>query len=152
MQIFIRKLFIIVLILTCFGAIQAAEQSVILGNKWTIGILDHAPVILSDFTQGRAYIQLQSNNQFSGYTGCNKINGTFVLTPPNGLSFSFDTSGINQNSSCPEHLIKFEKDFITMLQNVQFWKITGDETLKALNLQNNPENISAIFAIMTEHG
>lgn len=71
------------------------------------------------------------NGVFSGNGGCNTINGTIKLNPPDKITFQ---NIATTKMLCPE--MEVEKNLLDVLRKTQRYKITGD-TLHLLHESNN---------------
>lgn len=145
MKVFSNKLVIILTLLACCGILQASEQDALLGRKWSLAILEQSAIRLDEFTNSKPYLEFNKDNKFRAFVGCNLITGSYVITPPNGVSFTIDMASISNQSTCKQNFVELENKFVNMLSQVKTWSI-GGLTDPVLNLHSHPENIVAIFA------
>jgi heat shock protein HslJ len=150
MKLFTKKLLAVLAMFVACSTLHAAEQDILFSRKWSLAILDHSALRLDEFTAGKPYLEFQKDNTFAAFVGCNKISGSYILTPPNGLTFTVDMASVNNQSSCSEKFITIENKFISILALVKSWSISGIDG-PVLNFHNQPDNVIVIFAGVQVH-
>ncbi len=138
-----RKILFVSLLLVC-AVTNAQDQKQHLMQKWTLIILNNQSLIMAKFPQQKPYIELQKDNRFAAYVGCNQIAGSYKLIEPNVIEFSQDM--ISTKMACDKYFMDLETEFMNTLPKVKIWEIKDD---KALNFMNAQAETLAIFTNVT---
>ena len=93
------------------------------GKRWTVIELKEVPVQLSGTRRDASITFLPAEKRFTGYGGCNSINGTYSIEK-NKLYFS---DIVSTKMSCPD--ISFETTFLQTLSKVNRYEISGNTIL-----------------------
>lgn len=126
-----------ILLFTVCASIMAADVDELLARKWTLIIINNEGLQIDQFVGEKPGLQLEANNKFSAFTGCNKITGSYKLS---GTSIEF--ADITQPAQSCAQWGKLEAEYLTALRNTKSWDITDN----FLNLQNSFDNNIASFA------
>ena len=109
------------------GNAQKVGSTPLFGTTWRLTELNGKPPAQAT---GKNFAQLvldESQNRYSGSSGCNRLTGTIELK---GDSLSFG-AGASTMMACPEPLMTQEQSFTKMLQSVTGYRISGS-TLELL--------------------
>ncbi len=139
----VSRIFLSLFIIFFCGTANTTEQAELFARKWYLGILNQEPLIMTNFTDQKPYLQFEKNNSFTAFVGCTKIHGTFVLIDPDGLQLQA-SSPVYYDVNCKQDFIDLENKFIKSLPNVKVWEITNG----VLYFKNNINDIISIAIFM----
>jgi putative lipoprotein len=106
---------------------ETAESTPLFGTTWTLTELNGKPLASAMGNNPAQLVLDESQNRYSGSSGCNRLTGTIELK---GDSLNFG-AGASTMMACPEPLMKQEQAFAKMLQSVTSYRIIG-KTLELL--------------------
>ena len=93
-------------------------------QKWVLIEMKEVPVQQSG-GRGDAYLEYVPNDKkFSGFGGCNRINGNYTLSKNSSIRF---TDVISTKMSCPD--LAFETTLLGTLSEVNRYEITDNNML-----------------------
>jgi len=102
------------------AATPSTRPNALRGTKWILIELNGKPVTPS--TTNPAFLMLDpGDKQYSGSSGCNRINGSFQL---DGTDLQL-LGGAMTMMACPEPLMTQEKEFAKALTATGSYKLTG---------------------------
>jgi putative lipoprotein len=121
------------------GNAEKSGYTPLFGTTWRLTELNGKPPAEAT---GKNFAQLvldESQNRYSGSSGCNRLTGTIELK---GDSLSFG-AGASTMMACPEPLMTQEQSFTKMLQSVTGYRISGS-TLELLAGDKTVEKFKAV--------
>ncbi len=104
---------------------QVGTASSIIGTSWKLIILAGAEVPPAPNQQQAIHFVLQEDAKVTGYTGCNRFNGTYSLEAGNRIRFSKMAS---TRMACPETAVK-ESDFLQVFELADNYTVNEDKLM-----------------------
>lgn len=98
----------------------STKQHKITGVKWKLVELNGKPVTYN--TNKEMFIQLNKDNRYAAFAGCNQMTGSFELKE-DALRIKF-TKGASTLMACPD--MTTEQEFAEMLEKVDNYSINGN--------------------------
>ena len=110
-------------------------------HQWNLTELESKAVVITGGTQPHLLFFPGQISRVSGSTGCNKINGSFVLSAANSMTFS---PLATTKMACVGDNV--ESKFLEVLRNVSNWSIINNQLL----LKNGKVITAKLNAVTTE--
>lgn len=119
--------------LICGTATSASTSTtdLLYESKWILIILNNQGLVMEKFSQNKPYLQLQKDDTFTAYVGCNQMRGK--ITTPGAETMNFAEEDTSTRMACPEYFMDLENEFLSILPKVKYWKIENDKVLYLLS-------------------
>lgn len=139
MKYILLPLTLIILLNACTGpkpATEAVPENII--NKyWKLITLNGQPVQMAEGQERETHLILRQGGQLGGHTGCNTLNGSYVMHTSRQLQFKDITTTLRYCAEVP-----YESAFNQALHQTETYRYRND----TLWLQGNRQQLLASFA------